>query len=327
MFVFSFLFAFLFVAVKSIQIDFGSIRRLHVNVGPNITPIMPDERDDHMAVLAVEANVQLLNMMPKHPRLHVMFCAIGAQAGFAQFNTYNTDGVSRSLSKTANNDTEGFVPTNLAQRFTIVPVLTLSNLLEAIPTHVEIQLLKTDMQGHDYAALASAGAMLRRVNRIMSQCYAPGTATYAGVHNECDRDIDVLLTRLGFRRTSKTAAFTNEFDVEYERLSADSPIKHVWHHTEDNIVAPVWLPVVRSTPQAATFSQCGQDFIIRKLFPEGSFFYVDLAANDPIYISNCWTKVDGMDFALRRIRNTGMVLHHRERAQSSEQQWQKRITS
>jgi FkbM family methyltransferase len=262
---------------------------------------MPDPNDSKMAVLAVEANIQLYNNMPRHPRLFVMYCAIGAHAGFAQFNSYNTNGLSSSLSKPAN-QTANFVKTNLAERSSIVPVLTLLALLEAIPSNIHIEFLKTDLQGHDYAALLSAGSMLRRVSRIMSECYAPGTSTYANAHNECDRDIDPLLSRLGFYRIEITASYVNEFDVVYEtRSGAESKVPHFLHQNVDNqafgpvirnALAPVWLPVVRTPVLRDAYSQCGQDYIVRHLFPEkvesNAFFYIDLASNDAIDISNTY---------------------------------------
>lgn len=296
------LFLFLFFAIcAAIEFDFGEkIRRLYINVGPNITPLMPDENDDGLAVLAVEANIQLFNSMPRHPRLFVVYAAIGAAPGFAQFQTYNWMGQSGSLSVTAKNGTEEFAATNLPERSLLVPVLTMHLLLSAIPSHIRILFLKTDMQGHDYAALVSAGSLLNRVGKIMCECYSAGTSTYQSVHNECDRDIDPLLSRLGFYRTLKSPGYVNEFDVTYvKKPGVENPAapqaKVASSPAQDRRsahVAPVWLPVVRDVVHRTHYSQCGQDFIVRRLFEgfgrPGDQFYVDLAANDPVEISNTY---------------------------------------
>ena len=74
--------------------------------------------------------------------------------GLAMMNVFNTHGVSSSLSKPPD-DTGGWA--NNRRPAQVVPVVALSRVLAAVPANVSLWLLKTDMQGFDGSALASAG--------------------------------------------------------------------------------------------------------------------------------------------------------------------------
>ena len=53
----------------------------------------------------------------------------------------------------------------------MVPVLSLTNILSAIPTDVICDYLETDMQGYDMHALQSAGLGLCKCKTIMSETW------------------------------------------------------------------------------------------------------------------------------------------------------------
>lgn len=81
-------------------------------------------------------------------------------------------------------------------------VVTLSEVLDSIPVNVTVALLKTDMQGKDYAALASAGTALRRAPYLKTEVYLGGRSAYAGVRNDLCADFLPHLHGLGYRLTA-----------------------------------------------------------------------------------------------------------------------------
>ena len=82
---------------------------------------------------------------------------------------------------------------------TPVPVLTLAHLLQAIPPHIRIPRLRTDMQGFDFTGLASAGTLLKRVDSIEMECTgAAEEEIYHGVDNRF-KDWRPYMTKLGFQ--------------------------------------------------------------------------------------------------------------------------------
>jgi len=53
----------------------------------------------------------------------------------------------------------------------IVPVIPMKLLLKSIPKHIAITHLHTDMQGMDFAAIRSAGSMIKRVKSIQTEVH------------------------------------------------------------------------------------------------------------------------------------------------------------
>jgi hypothetical protein len=86
---------------------------------------------------------------------------------------HNMKGVSSSLAAPADptlpwtgNHKDGWPP------FQIVPVLSMTTLLDSIPREINIKHLKTDMQGFDFAAVSSAGRAIRRIPEVRCLCLA-----------------------------------------------------------------------------------------------------------------------------------------------------------
>jgi len=52
----------------------------------------------------------------------------------------------------------------------LVPVVTLKAILSVVPQNVRILQLKSDIQGHDFRALYSAGEDLGRIDEIFHEC-------------------------------------------------------------------------------------------------------------------------------------------------------------
>ena len=95
--------------------------------------------------IAIEPIVgcQIMN----HRQLSVLNAAVSDKSGIASMIKNNFDGQSSSLAKVTKDD---FWNTNKERgdgKRVIVPVITLSSVLNAIPGRVKVSFVKTDMQG------------------------------------------------------------------------------------------------------------------------------------------------------------------------------------
>ena len=164
-----------------------TIRRVIVNVGANRNP--PTPRDSETAVIAVEPVLNTAKTIPPHPRVFVIVAAISNASGFAPIFTYNEFGESSTL---ASADGTGVYWSDPKYRETdyppiaFVPVLTLEQLLRAVPLHITIALLKTDMQGYDFMATSVCPLpQLRRVEQIFHEANCNG---FAGMNPNAPRN-------------------------------------------------------------------------------------------------------------------------------------------
>lgn len=217
--------------------------RLHINIGPNVSPIVPPENDKSVAVLVVEPNIGVAHYLREEyqkkryvSRFFVINAAIAGPphtGRFLTFNHYNVDGASSSLSS-ALEDARGR-PQSFANRKSFdpsahygpgpagvdfVPVLPLEALLRAVPSDVDIPYLKTDTQGFDLEVVKSASVKsLRRVGKIMSETYLPGIAKvrYRNVRNELGRDWIPYMKKVGFGLTNPTNREMDEYDAVWVR--------------------------------------------------------------------------------------------------------------
>ena len=71
-------------------------------------------------------------------------------------------------------------------------------IIGALPASVELWFLKTDVQGHDFAAVKGAGDMLRRVQWMKNEVQIQRQQMYEGVDNDFCDDFWPYLTNLGF---------------------------------------------------------------------------------------------------------------------------------
>eukprot|EP00177_Eucheuma_denticulatum_P006536 GFKZ01011899.1.p1 GENE.GFKZ01011899.1~~GFKZ01011899.1.p1 ORF type:complete len:301 (-),score=28.54 GFKZ01011899.1:287-1189(-) len=214
------------------------IKKIHLNIGANLTPLRPPKDDPSTAVIVVEPNIGIAHYLREEyqkkryiNRFYVINCAIAGHplAGhFAMFHHYNKDAMSSSLSKAlqpggnlprfANRDdfkpTEHYGPGPGGVDF--VPVLSLESFLSAVPTDVKIEYLKTDTQGYDLNVIQSASrASLERVGKIMTETYLPGMARsrYEGVRNDLYRDWIPYMQQVGFALTNPPDRNGGEYDA------------------------------------------------------------------------------------------------------------------
>lgn len=208
-----------------------AIRRLHINFGPNTSPLLPPAGEPATAVLAVEAQLEIASRLREtvarrhHDRFFVIPAALAGEArtGFASLRMYNKAGQSGRLA--ANRETAKWAAADagldrIGRGIEFVPVLSLKRLLSAVLRDVEIPLLKTDTQGYDFTVIRSASrTALRRVGRVMAEMYR-GQGPYAlpeGVSNDLDRDWIPHMRAMGYRLVS-TSSEQRESDTIFERV-------------------------------------------------------------------------------------------------------------
>jgi len=169
-----------------------------LNIGANVDPILP-RKQDGPCTMAVVFEPIVPDKIKAHPRLQVISAAVSASPGLGTMTLMNHNAVSSSLSlpgasSTWNNNS------NRDGTLKFVPVLSLRNVLDSIPTDINIDFLKTDMQGHDFAAILPSGDAMaqRKIPRLMTEVYVDDVSTYQGVTNDLCRDWIPFMESIGY---------------------------------------------------------------------------------------------------------------------------------
>jgi hypothetical protein len=213
------------------------IKKLHINIGCNLDPPMPPDDDYSVGVLAVEPVLRTAARIPIHERLFILVCAIADSPRFQSFHHYNAGGLSSSLSPLTNqgewwkkytdvDPRKGFAARknpdfeeakNVHQHtMSVVSVMSLKMLLHAIPPHIEITGLHTDMQGYDFLAIKSAAKSIHRVKNLQTEVHIKDKP-YQGVSNDYDTDWVPYMKQMGYNLT-KLHGGGKEADAFWERL-------------------------------------------------------------------------------------------------------------
>lgn len=209
------------------QLEFPEhINRLIINVGSYRDPPMPP--DEHTAVLAVEPLLHTANLIPKAKDLFILTSAVSNFSGLAQFHVYN-GGASSSLSRVTDPDSKPWAQqqVNVESQvlregdtpFFVVPVITMHQLLSAIPESVKISYLKIDLQGWDLTAAMSAGELLRRAKKVQAEVYCSGYESYEGVNNRAE-DWEKHMKQLNFELVEGGCGGAGEFDMVWKRVGS-----------------------------------------------------------------------------------------------------------
>ena len=186
-----------------------SVKDMVINVGSNLDPILPSHDLGPCAVsIAVEPVVGC--QIQSHPQLHVVHAAISKAAGIASMKVYNKAGVSSSLAKPTTKSGWNSNRKRGDGKLLLVPVITLTSLLESIPQTVRIRVLMTDMQGYDFVAVKAAGpAVFKRVSHILAEVWENDVQTYCTENDLC-RDWLPFMTKLGYTLIKVTDQATRE---------------------------------------------------------------------------------------------------------------------
>ena len=140
---------------------------------------------------------------------------------------YNTNGVSSSLAKPSDEQFWNSDKTRGDGKAMLVPVITLSSVINAIPTTTNISLIKTDMQGFDFVAIKEAAtALKKRVTHLYTEVWFDDTYTYHAENDLC-RDWLPFMTELGYVlvRTNGKGDDVKEIRANCEKQLKDRPVR------------------------------------------------------------------------------------------------------
>eukprot|EP00986_Skeletonema_menzelii_P001804 scaffold492_cov141-Skeletonema_menzelii.AAC.6 len=176
-----------------------SVKDVAINVGSNIDPIMLADKKYGPCAHNIAVEPIVGYKIPFHRQLSVLPAAVSSMPGVMSMRIYNENGVSSSLAKPAMTDYWNSEESRGDGRLAIVPVITLSSLLNSIPKRINVAFLMTDIQGYDFMAIKEARNTLKeRVTHIMTEVWYDDVYTYSGVHNDLCRDWLPLMTELGY---------------------------------------------------------------------------------------------------------------------------------
>lgn len=144
------------------------VRRAWIDVGAHLLEQTRAEleRNDDVAVIAIEPLEECWKTWPDNPRLIALPVAISLERGFMDFHVNSDNATSSLLPSVEGNSVSQYTRT---VRVTKVPVLRLEDVLERIPPEVEVEFVKTDVQGHDLQVLKSAADQIRRVEKVQAE--------------------------------------------------------------------------------------------------------------------------------------------------------------
>jgi FkbM family methyltransferase len=144
------------------------VRRVWIDVGAHLLEQTRAELERHhdVAVVAIEPLEECWTTWPDNPRLVALPVAISLERGSMDFHVNSDNATSSLLSSVEGNSVSQYTRT---VRVTRVPVLRLEDVLERIPAAVEVEFVKTDVQGHDLQVLKSAGEQIRRVEKVQAE--------------------------------------------------------------------------------------------------------------------------------------------------------------
>lgn len=173
-----------------------NIQSVLLNIGSNLDPVLPPSEDESIAAIAFEPLVAAA--IKPHPRLYVVPAAVSSSHGLAMMDVLNRHGVSSSLSKHVSKPFARAAWATSSVPARVVPVITMLDVLNSIPSSISIMYLKTDMQGYDFNAVQSAGKALTRVPYVMTEVYLQNRSTYANVSNDFCNDWLPHMLKIGY---------------------------------------------------------------------------------------------------------------------------------
>lgn len=175
------------------------VRRVWIDVGAHLLETTRHElaKSRDLVLIAIEPLAECWRAWPDDERLIAMPVAIDLQRGMLDFHV-NADDATSSLAESR----EGTEYDKLTRTVEVrkVPVLRLEDVLERIPLRLDVDYLKTDVQGFDFQVLQSAGEQLRRVRRVKVEVI--NAAIYKGpgaARPGLEQEVVDYMRGLGFR--------------------------------------------------------------------------------------------------------------------------------
>lgn len=168
-----------------------------LNIGSNIDPILPRVENGPCAhAIAFEPMVP--DQIPSHPQLTVIPAAVSNISGSATMHMYNVHGVSSSIYQA--DEKFGWARGQNAGGSRNVPLVSLQQVIAAVPLHIPIRLVMTDIQGHDFTAVSSAITTItsRQIPYLRTEVSLDGTFSYPGAKNDLCRDWIPFMEQHGY---------------------------------------------------------------------------------------------------------------------------------
>ena len=194
-----------------------SVKEIVLNIGSNKDPILPRAASGPCAVtLAFEPVIP--ELIPEHPQ--ILPEAVSDSSSLATMYKYNRDGVSSSLSKTA---ADSFWNTgDKKMGVKIVPVASMADVLQSIPSHVTIDFIQTDAQGYDFAMIQAGieKILARGVKFPKTETYTDNVITYQGVDNDLCLHWIPFMTANGYSLIGTTHDYNQGFNPVDKVLQA-----------------------------------------------------------------------------------------------------------
>jgi len=160
-----------------------STQQVILAIGTNRNPIIPRTVDGPCAVtIAFEPVVP--ELIPAHPQVFVVPAAVSDRASLATMYSLNNNGVSSSLSQPA--EASFWNTGNKNHGIRIVPVVSMKDVIAAIPPNITISFLQTDTQGHDFNLIKSSIQEIRErgIEFLKTEVWTHNIISYEGVDND-----------------------------------------------------------------------------------------------------------------------------------------------
>jgi FkbM family methyltransferase len=180
------------------------VTRVWVDVGAHHldTTLRPVQKNPDLALVAVEPLPEAWRGWPDSERILAIPAALDRQRGFMDFHVNRSLGTSSLL---PSDPGKPLLPLADIATKTLevrkVPVLLLEDVLERIPAEIDVEFVKTDVQGVDLQVLKSGGEQLRRAWRIKTEIIVHNEGVYAGEGADepgSEEDFDRYMESVGF---------------------------------------------------------------------------------------------------------------------------------
>lgn len=195
----------------------GQVTRVWVDVGAHLLETTGDalKSEANLGLVAVEPQAQCWLKWPDSPRLAALPVALFLVRGTMDFHVNADDQTSSLAPSVSEKQAKALDKSMKTVEVRKVPVLRLEDVLAAVPEDLEIEYLKTDVQGVDLQVIQSAGEQLRRVRRVRVEVInAPYYAHLGGHKPMPEQEMVAYMRSMGFR-------FVGDHDVQRDRTWLD----------------------------------------------------------------------------------------------------------
>lgn len=191
----------------------GGTRSVKINIGPHYEPPLLCEADGHVACLYFDIQHDVVEWLRQkfegNKNALPFWLGVSNYTGLTKFQVLGIEGMSGASSSLSKPSHKAWWNKDKS-RSDYTPVMTLADILVAVPPDVEVEEMLTDIQGHDFMAVKSAGEQLHRVKKLTAEVWVKGN-DYVGVDDNLFEDWLPYMTSMGFRLKGEcTEAWVDE---------------------------------------------------------------------------------------------------------------------